>query len=97
MVPSSNIWLVYVHMEECSNIKKYSDTYSPVVNWASIRLIMTFALLNKMHSPSIDFTLVFPQADTDVDIFVELPIGVDAPNGEVRKDYVLYLLNIFLA
>ena len=53
---------------------------------------MTFALINKMHSRSIDFTLACPQADTDVDIFMELPIGVDVPKGEIRKDYVLYLL-----
>ena len=50
----------------------------------------------KMYSCSIDFTLAFPQADTDVDIFMELPIGVNVPKGEVRKDYVLYLLrNIY--
>ena len=53
---------------------------------------MTFALLNKMHSRSIDFTLAFLQADTDVDIFMELPIGVDVPKGKIRKEYVLYLL-----
>ena len=72
--------------------ENYWDTYAPVVNWASVRLMMTFALINKMHSRSIDFTLAFPQADTDVDIFMELPIGVDVPKGKIRKDYVLYLL-----
>ena len=72
--------------------ENYWDTYAPVVNWASVRLMMTFAMINKMHFRSIDFTLAFPQADTDVDIFMELPIGVDVPNGEIRKDYVLYLL-----
>ena len=72
--------------------ENYWDIYAPVVNWASIRLMMTFALINKMHSRSIEFTLAFLQADTDVDIFMELPIGVDVPKGKIRKDYVLYLL-----
>ena len=45
-----------------------------------------------MNLRSIDFTLVFPQADTDADIFMELPIGVDVPKDETRNDYVLYLL-----
>ena len=54
---------------------------------------MTFELLKKIHSRSIDFTLSFPQTDTDVDIFMELPKGLDVSKGEIRKDYVLYLLN----
>ena len=72
--------------------ENYWDTYAPVVSWSSVRLIMTFALLNKMRSHSIDFTLSFLQTNTDVDIFMELTIGVDVPKEEIRKDYVLYLL-----
>ena len=48
-----------------------------------------------MYSCSIDFTLVFSQEDTDIDIFMKSPIGVDIPTGERRKDYVLYLLKYF--
>ena len=54
---------------------------------------MTFELLKKIHYRSIDFTLSFPQTDTDVDIFMELPKGLDVSKGGIRKDYVLYLLN----
>ena len=72
--------------------KNFWDTYDPVVNWSSVRLIITFALLNKIHLRSTDFILAFPQADTDVDIFMELPIGVDVPKDETINDYVVYLL-----
>ena len=44
-----------------------------------------------MHTLIIDFTLAFPQAYIDVDILMELPLGVDVPKGEIRKDYVLFL------
>lgn len=72
--------------------ENYRDTYAPVVNWASVRLIMTFVLLNKIHSRSIDFTLAFPQADTDVKIFMELPIGVDVPKGDRNIMFYTYYI-----
>ena len=45
------------------------ETYSPVVNVLSVCLLLT--LCN-----TIDFILVFPQADLDVDIWLELPTGI---------------------
>ena len=34
-------------------------------------------MLNDLEARSIDFTLAFPQADLDVDVYMELPIGFD--------------------
>ncbi len=48
----------------------------------------------KIHgllSKSIDFVIAFPQADLEVRIYMELPNGFDAPNGENCKFYVLRL------
>ena len=36
------------------------------------------------------FVLAFPQADLDVPVFMELPIGMTVPKGS-QKDYVLKL------
>ncbi len=34
---------------------------------------------------SIDFVLAFPQADLEVPVYMELPLGIDAPqNGELK-------------
>ena len=46
---------------------------------------MTFALLNKILSRSMDSTSAFPQTDTDVEIFMELLIDVDVSKGEIRN------------
>jgi hypothetical protein len=42
-------------------------------------------------SKSIDFVLAFPQANLEIPVYMELPIGFDAPNGENCKFYVLRL------
>ena len=48
----------------------YWETYSPVVNWISVRLLLTICHLHKLESESIDFVLAFPQADIDLDIYI---------------------------
>ena len=40
----------------------YWATYSPVVSWITIRLILVLALINNWTIISIDFLMVFPQA-----------------------------------
>ena len=42
-----------------------------------------------LSSKSIDFVLAFPQADLEVPVFIELPLGFDAPDSQTRKHYVL--------
>ena len=66
----------------------YWDTYAPVVNWISVRMMLSLAIIHKLHTTSVDFVLAFPQADVDVEIFMEIPAGVEVPEG----DYVCKLL-----
>jgi hypothetical protein len=51
----------------------YWETFSPVVNWFSIWLCMTFTLIFDWYTGQIDFILAFPQADVECDLFMELP------------------------
>jgi len=67
----------------------YWETYSPVVNWMSVRLLLTICHLHKFDSQSIDFVLAFPQADLKVDIYMALPQGIEVANGS--ESYVLKL------
>lgn len=67
----------------------YWDTYAPVVNWLSIRMMLTPSVIHQLYTTSIDFTLAFPQADADVDIYMELPLGCEITDD---GDYVCLLL-----
>ena len=69
--------------------ENYWETYSPVVNWMSIRTLMVVALIEKLHTRRIDFVLAYPQADLDVDIYMEIPQGF---GNNMKKDWVLKIL-----
>ena len=41
----------------------------------SVRINLTLAAIENLHTRSIDFVLAYPQDDLDVDIYMELPQG----------------------
>ena len=55
------------------------ETYSPVVNWFSIRLLLAKALLHNWHTRQIDFVMAYPQADIETELFMKLPAGIELP------------------
>ena len=67
----------------------YWETFSPVVNWTTVRLLMTIGLIEKLYTQSIDFTLAFPQAEVECEIFMELPPGFKIQG---QDDYILKLV-----
>jgi hypothetical protein len=68
----------------------YWETYAPVVNWVSVRLLLAVATIHDLPTGSIDFVLAFPQADLDVPVYMEVPIGMDF-DGCHRREMVLKL------
>ena len=68
----------------------YWETYAPVVNWIRVQTLLAITNIYKLGSRSIDFVLAFTQADFDVNVYKELPIGIYVPNGGTR-DYFLKL------
>ncbi len=72
--------------------KNYWETYSPVGNMISVKLLLVIAKIQGLKSKSINFVLAFPQADLDIDIWMELPIGfqpIEDPSSP--QHYVLKL------
>jgi len=67
----------------------YWDTYSPVVQMNTVRLLLTLSLLLGMKSRSVDFTLAFTQAPIDQEMYIDLPIGFDVDGN--KDEYVLQL------
>ena len=60
----------------------YLETYSPTVNWISVRFLMIFAQIIKLDTQSIYFVLAFPQADLDVPVYMELLVGMNLPGHQ---------------
>ena len=51
------------------------NSYSPVVQWATVRLILILQCILGLQSQSIDFTNAFAQADipSEESVFIEIP------------------------
>jgi hypothetical protein len=54
----------------------YWETYSPVVNMLTVRLLLALCNIHKLESKSTNFVLTFPQAELNVDIWMELLQGI---------------------
>ena len=66
----------------------YWETYTPVVNWIRMRLLLVLSIVHGLETKAIDFVLAFPQAKLERDIFMELPYGFRHGN---KGEYVLKL------
>ena len=67
----------------------YSETYSPVVNWFTLRCFVVLSLINNWHTRQIDFILAFPQAELESNVYMEIPFGYHVtPEG---PDWLLKL------
>ena len=68
----------------------YWETYSPVVIWMSVRLMLIISIIHDLPVRSVDFVLAFPQADLDVPVFMELPAGLELEDSR-PGEYVIKL------
>jgi hypothetical protein len=56
--------------------KKHIDyfyTYSPVVQWSTVRLLLILSIILQFETKQVDFTLAFVQAKADPGIYIEMP------------------------
>ena len=73
----------------------YFETYAPVVTWFAIRLVIVMGIIFNWALRQVDFVMAYPQAPVEMDIYMELPQGIQTETGN-SKDHVLKLLkNIY--
>jgi hypothetical protein len=68
----------------------YFETYAPVVTWFTIRLVIIFGIIFCWALRQVDFVMAYPQAPIEMDIYMELPQGIQTTHGN-SKDHVLKL------
>ena len=66
----------------------YFQSYSPVVQWSSVRLMLIISIIHALETRQVDYVNAFAQASLDKDVFIELPQGFEHNNDE---DCVLQL------
>ena len=73
----------------------YFETYSPVVNWFSVRLILVLSLLYGWNTRQVDFVLAYPQAPIECDLFMKFPKGIVLPGYDPNKYCLKLVKNIY--
>jgi hypothetical protein len=68
----------------------YFETYSPVVGWATVRLLLTLSVHLNLHTVQVDYTNAFVHATLDEAVYCEMPQGFRQPNKVLRLKRSLY-------
>ena len=68
----------------------YYETFSPVVNWFAIRILLIHAVIFKWNTRKIYFVLAYPQADIEIPLYMKMPAGIAVKNVH-RSTLVLKL------
>ena len=55
----------------------YWETYAPVMSWISVCFLLVLSEIIGLESRAINFVLAFPQAELDVPVYMELPMGME--------------------
>ena len=61
----------------------YWDTYSPVVQWNSIRTMLILSVIYGWKTKQIDFIMPYPQAKIECPMFMHVPQGFRSQEGKV--------------
>jgi len=67
----------------------YGESFSPVVQWSSVRLMLILSIVHGLETRQVDYVNAFAQADLDREVYIEIPKGYEDANEGV--DCVLKL------
>jgi hypothetical protein len=55
----------------------YTESFTPMVQWSTIRMVNTLAAMHILKGKHIDFTQAFPHAKLKEDIYLRFPAGFE--------------------
>jgi hypothetical protein len=58
----------------------YTESSTPVVQWSTIRMVNTLAVMHNLKGKQIDFTQAFSQVKLKEDIYLRFPAGFEHKN-----------------
>jgi hypothetical protein len=60
----------------------FFETYAPVVQWSTIRLLLSTVLTEGWNTQQVDYAKEFSQAEIHEEIYVEYPKFFESKTGE---------------
>lgn len=85
-------WKARINVDGSKQIKgvSYWETYSPVVSWPIVRLLLALVCLLNWHTVQIDYVQAYPQAPAESEkLYMKVPKGFEITGVEDPENYVL--------
>jgi hypothetical protein len=64
--------------------RDYFETFAPVVQWLTVRLILVMTIIMGLENKQIDYAAAFVQAPIDTEVYIEMP-KMFSVHGKVWK------------
>jgi Reverse transcriptase (RNA-dependent DNA polymerase) len=71
----------------------YFQSYSPVVQWSTTRLLLVMSIIHNLHTRQVDYVNAFAQASLKEEVYIEMPPGFITQEGNdtvLKLDKSLY-------
>ena len=68
----------------------FFDTYAPVVQWATVRLLLMVSLMLNLATQQVDYTAAFLHAPLEDEVYCEMPRGYREPGKVLKLKRSLY-------
>jgi hypothetical protein len=72
----------FVVRGDLQRLDPHDSTFSPMVDWRTVRLLFILTVTQGLRSRTIDFNSAFVQSDLPERIYLELPHGYAVPNED---------------
>ena len=74
---------------------KLFETFSPVVTWFTIRMVLVLSLINEWSTSQVEFVLAFPHANIEFDMYMEIPQNIETKGGSNTTHVLKLLKNLY--
>ena len=79
-----------IHGGKQTDGANYYETYTPVVAWFVVGIMIVFAILFSWSLKQFDFAMACPQAPIEQDVYMDLPHGIITQHDNSRE----HILNL---
>jgi hypothetical protein len=68
----------------------FSETFAPVVNWTTVRLLLVLSQVLNLSTKQVDYTAAFILAPINDTVYLEMPRGFSEPGMVLKLKRSLY-------
>ena len=75
--------------------EKYFDTYTPVITWFTIRLLISCAIFLNWQLRQMEFIMAYAKSHIECDMYLQLPDGIETESGNSMTHLLKLLRNMY--